>query len=220
MSAEARGFQRYWVAEHHSMPGIVGSSPAVILAYLAAQTTRIRLGSGGVMLPNTPRWSSREQFHTLEAMAPGRVDLGLGRAPGTDQLTARALRRTHGPATGDTFPADVAELLGFLDDDFPTGIRTAGCTPYPARCRPSGGRPAVWLLGSSGVQRAAGRPAGTALRLRAPLPGPPHGPRAGAVPAVVPSLPRAGRAVHRRGRVRVRRGERRRRPGTRRSPGR
>ncbi|MCG0065731.1 LLM class flavin-dependent oxidoreductase [Streptomyces tricolor] len=157
--AEARGFQRYWVAEHHSMPGIASSSPAVILAYLAAQTTRIRLGSGGVMLPNHAPLVVAEQFHTLEAMAPGRVDLGLGRAPGTDQSTARALRRTHGPATGDTFPADVAELLGFLDDDFPDGhpYRRVHAVPGPVQ-GPSGGRPAVWLLGSSGFSaQLAGR---------------------------------------------------------------
>ncbi|MET9452975.1 LLM class flavin-dependent oxidoreductase [Streptomyces cinerochromogenes] len=149
--AEARGFRRYWVAEHHSMPGIASSSPAVILAYLAAQTDRIRLGSGGVMLPNHAPLVVAEQFHTLEAMAPGRVDLGLGRAPGTDQVTARALRRTDGPATGDSFPADVAELMAFLDDDFPEGhpYRRVHAVPGPVQGE-SVGRPAVWLLGSSG----------------------------------------------------------------------
>lgn len=157
--AESRGFRRYWVAEHHSMPGIASSSPAVILAYLAAQTTRIRLGSGGVMLPNHAPLVIAEQFHTLEAMAPGRVDLGLGRAPGTDRLTARALRRTDGPATGDSFPADVAELLGFLHDDFPDGhpYRRVHAVPGPVQ-GPSGGRPGVWLLGSSGFSaQLAGR---------------------------------------------------------------
>ena len=90
--AEARGFHRYWVAEHHSMPGVASSSPAVILAHLAAYTERIRLGSGGVMLPNHAPLVIAEQFGTLEALHPGRVDLGLGRAPGTDGYTAAALR--------------------------------------------------------------------------------------------------------------------------------
>ncbi|MFF8726241.1 LLM class flavin-dependent oxidoreductase [Streptomyces sp. NPDC015171] len=157
--AESRGFHRYWVAEHHSMPGIASSSPAVILAYLAAQTTRIRLGSGGVMLPNHAPLVIAEQFNTLEAMAPGRVDLGLGRATGTDQLTARALRRTSGPATGDAFPAEVAELIGFLTDGFPDGhpYRRVHAVPGPVQ-GPSGGQPAVWLLGSSGFSaQLAGR---------------------------------------------------------------
>lgn len=100
---ESRGFHRFWVAEHHSMPGVASSSPAVILAHLAAHTERIRLGSGGVMLPNHAPLVIAEQFGTLEAMAPGRVDLGLGRAPGTDGATAAALRRTdrlnEGPTT-------------------------------------------------------------------------------------------------------------------------
>ncbi|MEU2065234.1 LLM class flavin-dependent oxidoreductase [Streptomyces sp. NPDC013455] len=156
--AEARGFHRYWVAEHHSMPGIASSSPAVILAYLASQTTRIRLGSGGVMLPNHAPLVVAEQFGTLAAMAPGRVDLGLGRATGTDQVTARALRRAGGAATGDSFPADVAELLAFLHDDFPDGhpYRRVHAVPGPVQ-GPSARRPAVWLLGSSGFSaRLAG----------------------------------------------------------------
>ncbi|MEU6667445.1 LLM class flavin-dependent oxidoreductase [Streptomyces sp. NPDC046727] len=157
--AEARGFHRFWVAEHHSMPGIASSSPAVILAYLASQTTRIRLGSGGVMLPNHAPLVIAEQFHTLEAMAPGRVDLGLGRAPGTDQLTARALRRTGRPASGDSFPTEVAELIGFLHDEFPHGHPYARvhAVPGPVQGR-SQGRPEVWLLGSSGFSaQLAGR---------------------------------------------------------------
>jgi luciferase family oxidoreductase group 1 len=103
--ADARGFHRYWVAEHHSLPSVAATSPAVILAHLAAHTDRIRLGSGGVMLPNHPPLAIAEQFGTLEALAPGRIDLGLGRAPGTDGATAAALRRSrrgrdrhgHGP---------------------------------------------------------------------------------------------------------------------------
>jgi luciferase family oxidoreductase group 1 len=161
--AEARGFHRYWVAEHHSMPGVASSSPAVILAHLAAHTERIRLGSGGVMLPNHAPLAIAEQFGTLHALAPGRVDLGLGRAPGTDGPTAAALRRgaIEGP---DEFPRQLAELTHFLDDDFPSGHPYARvhAVPGPVQGRVPGGvpaedRPALWLLGSSGFSaRLAG----------------------------------------------------------------
>ncbi|WP_327118305.1 LLM class flavin-dependent oxidoreductase [Streptomyces sp. NBC_01341] len=156
--AERRGFHRYWVAEHHSMPGVASSSPAVILAHLAAYTERIRLGSGGVMLPNHAPLVIAEQFGTLEAMAPGRVDLGLGRAPGTDGATAAALRRTDRLNEGaDDFPEQLAELTRFLDDDFPDGHPYARihAVPGPVQATSPGGvqsaaRPPVWLLGSSG----------------------------------------------------------------------
>ncbi len=96
--AEELGYRRFWVAEHHNMPSIASSAPAVLIAHLAAATSRIRMGSGGVMLPNHPPLVVAEQFGTLEALHPGRIDLGVGRAPGTDQLTALALRRTvEGP---------------------------------------------------------------------------------------------------------------------------
>ncbi|MFD3735383.1 LLM class flavin-dependent oxidoreductase [Streptomyces sp. NPDC058632] len=164
--AEARGFHRYWVAEHHSMPGVASSSPAVILAHLAAYTERIRLGSGGVMLPNHAPLVIAEQFGTLEAMAPGRIDLGLGRAPGTDGATAAALRRTELPQAlgSDDFPQQLAELTRFLDDDFPDGhpYRRIHAVPGPVQATSPGGvqsphRPPVWLLGSSGFSaRLAG----------------------------------------------------------------
>ncbi|WP_077799850.1 LLM class flavin-dependent oxidoreductase [Streptomyces sp. JHA26] len=163
--AEARGYHRYWVAEHHSMPGVASSSPAVILAHLAAHTGRIRLGSGGVMLPNHAPLVIAEQFGTLEAMAPGRVDLGLGRAPGTDGATAAALRRTDRLNEGaDDFPQQLAELIRFLDDDFPDGhpYRRIHAVPGPVQATSPGGvqsphRPPVWLLGSSGFSaRLAG----------------------------------------------------------------
>ncbi|GGY17387.1 LLM class flavin-dependent oxidoreductase [Streptomyces djakartensis] len=163
--AERRGFHRYWVAEHHSMPGVASSSPAVILAHLAAHTDRIRLGSGGVMLPNHAPLVIAEQFGTLEAMAPGRVDLGLGRAPGTDGATAAALRRTDRLNEGaDDFPQQLAELTRFLDDDFPDGhpYRRIHAVPGPVQAAGPGGvqsphRPPVWLLGSSGFSaRLAG----------------------------------------------------------------
>ncbi|CCK29829.1 putative protein yvbT [Streptomyces davaonensis JCM 4913] len=162
---EARGFHRYWVAEHHSMPGVASSSPAVILAHLAAHTDRIRLGSGGVMLPNHAPLVIAEQFGTLEALAPGRVDLGLGRAPGTDGATAAALRRTESLNEGaDDFPQQLAELTRFLDDDFPDGhpYRRIHAVPGPVQATAPGGvqsphRPPIWLLGSSGFSaRLAG----------------------------------------------------------------
>lgn len=157
-AAERRGFVRYWVAEHHSMPGIASSSPAVILAHLAAHTERIRLGSGGVMLPNHAPLVIAEQFGTLEALAPGRVDLGLGRAPGTDGATAAALRRSERLREGaDDFPQQLAELTHFLDDDFPDGhrYRRIHAVPGPVQATAPGGvqsadRPQIWLLGSSG----------------------------------------------------------------------
>ncbi|MFE1840502.1 LLM class flavin-dependent oxidoreductase [Streptomyces sviceus] len=163
--AESRGFHRYWVAEHHSMPGVASSSPAVILAHLAAHTSRIRLGSGGVMLPNHAPLVIAEQFGTLEALAPGRVDLGLGRAPGTDGATAAALRRSDRLNEGaDDFPEQLAELTRFLDDDFPDGhpYRRIHAVPGPVQATSPGGvqsphRPPVWLLGSSGFSaRLAG----------------------------------------------------------------
>jgi luciferase family oxidoreductase group 1 len=156
--AEARGFHRHWVAEHHSMPGVASSSPAVILAHLAAHTERIRLGSGGVMLPNHAPLVIAEQFGTLEALAPGRIDLGLGRAPGTDGPTAAALRRTERLAEGaDDFPQQLAELTRFLDDDFPDGHRYARIHAVPGPVQGSTHRPPIWLLGSSGFSaRLAG----------------------------------------------------------------
>ncbi|MDT0377798.1 LLM class flavin-dependent oxidoreductase [Streptomyces sp. DSM 42041] len=158
--AESRGFTRHWVAEHHSMPGVASTAPAVILAHLAAHTDRIRLGSGGVMLPNHAPLAVAEQFGTLEALAPGRVDLGLGRAPGTDGLTASALRRTDQPRPdADEFPQQLRELTRFLDDDFPPAHRYHGrvhAVPGPVQGG-DGSRPPIWLLGSSGFSaRLAG----------------------------------------------------------------
>ncbi|MFG2145110.1 LLM class flavin-dependent oxidoreductase [Streptomyces sp. NPDC048696] len=156
--AERRGFTRHWVAEHHSMPGVASSSPAVILAHLAAHTDRIRLGSGGVMLPNHAPLVIAEQFGTLEALAPGRIDLGLGRAPGTDGATAAALRRTdHLDEGADQFPQQLAELTRFLDDDFPDGHPYARIHAVPGPVQGPAGRPPIWLLGSSGFSaRLAG----------------------------------------------------------------
>lgn len=138
---EGLGYKRLWVAEHHAMPAVASSAPAVVIAHLAAATTTLRVGSGGVMLPNHSPLVVAEQFGTLEALHPGRIDLGIGRAPGTDPRTARALRR-GGNLGADTFPEDVIELIGYLaDGDGPVG--------HPAPVPGRGYLPEVWLLGSS-----------------------------------------------------------------------
>ena len=142
--AERLGFRRHWVAEHHNMPGIASSAPAVLLAHLAAATSTIRVGSGGVMLPNHAPLVVAEQFGMLEALHPGRVDLGIGRAPGTDPLTARALRRSELPLGADEFPQQLGELFGYFGgfpDDHP--LRAVRAVPG------LGHRPELWLLGSS-----------------------------------------------------------------------
>jgi luciferase family oxidoreductase group 1 len=133
------GFRRYWVAEHHGMPGIGSSSPAVLIAHLAAASSRIRVGSGGVMLPNHQPLVVAEQFGTLEALHPGRIDLGIGRAPGTDPRTAAALRRGTAALSADDFPEQLTELISYFHGDGPV-------LAVPA----VGHQPAVWLLGSSG----------------------------------------------------------------------
>jgi luciferase family oxidoreductase group 1 len=146
--AESWGYHRFWVAEHHGMPGVASSAPAVLLAHLAACTSTIRLGSGGVMLPNHAPLVVAEQFGMLHALHPGRIDLGLGRAPGTDPTTAAALGRS---GAAEEFPRHVAELAGFLGGRFPPGHRYASVRAVPGRSgAPDGGRPPIWLLGSSG----------------------------------------------------------------------
>ncbi|HEX8635559.1 MAG TPA: LLM class flavin-dependent oxidoreductase [Pyrinomonadaceae bacterium] len=138
--AETWGYRRYWLAEHHNMPGIASAATAVLIGYVAGGTETIRVGSGGVMLPNHAPLVIAEQFGTLEALYPGRIDLGLGRAPGTDQRTARALRR-HLETGADDFPRDVAELQSYF----------AALRPGQAvRAVPGAGlRVPIWLLGSS-----------------------------------------------------------------------
>ena len=143
--AEKLGFHRYWVAEHHNMPGIASSSPAVLIAHLAMATSTMRLGSGGVMLPNHAPLAIAEQFGMLEALHPGRIDLGLGRAPGTDQRTARALRGAGRLAESDDFLARFGELLAFFRGSFPADHPFAGITAVPG----AGNKPSIWLLGSS-----------------------------------------------------------------------
>ena len=140
--AERLGFTRFWVAEHHGMPGIASSSPPVLIAHIAEATSRIRVGSGGVMLPNHTSLVVAEQFGMLEALHPGRIDLGIGRAPGTDQATAAALRH-RGP---DEFPRQLTDLLGFFTGQWPAGHPYATVRAVPGE----GAGPDMWLLGSSG----------------------------------------------------------------------
>jgi luciferase family oxidoreductase group 1 len=141
--AEELGFSRFWVAEHHGMPGIASSSPPVLIGHIAAATERIRVGSGGVMLPNHSSLVVAEQFGMLEALHPGRIDLGIGRAPGTDQATAQALRQGGGP---EDFPRQLTDLFGFFTGQWPEKHPFQQLHAVPAE----GNGPDVWLLGSSG----------------------------------------------------------------------
>ncbi|KQU48205.1 alkane 1-monooxygenase [Sphingomonas sp. Leaf339] len=145
--AETLGYSRYWVAEHHGMAGIASAATAVVIAHIGAATRTIRIGSGGIMLPNHAPLVIAEQFGTLHALFPGRIDLGLGRAPGSDQRVARAMRRTL-DSDPNAFPQDVLELQSYFANDGQTGIVA---TPG------AGAKPDLWILGSSlyGAQVAA-----------------------------------------------------------------
>jgi luciferase family oxidoreductase group 1 len=145
--AEGLGFNRFWLAEHHGMPGIASAATAVLIGFVANGTGRIRVGAGGVMLPNHSPLVIAEQFGTLASLYPGRIDLGLGRAPGSDQITARALRRNLA-ADADEFPQDVVELQDFLSDAPRQQVRAV-----PG----AGTKVPLWILGSStfGAQLAA-----------------------------------------------------------------
>ena len=151
--AERLGYRRYWLAEHHNLPGIASAATAVVIGHVAAGTTTIRVGSGGIMLPNHAPLVIAEQFGTLAALFPGRIDLGLGRAPGTDPLTARALRRGQ-PNSADTFPHDVMELQAYFRPAQPG--QAVQAVPGAGLAVP------IWLLGSSlfsaGLAAALGLP--------------------------------------------------------------
>lgn len=146
-AAERLGYHRFWLAEHHNMPGIASAATAVVIGHVAAATRSIRVGAGGIMLPNHAPLTVAENFGTLATLFPGRIDLGLGRAPGSDMATARALRRHMAPE--DSFPTDVQELIGYLGD----GTEAARVRAIPG----AGTHVPVWILGSSlyGAQLAA-----------------------------------------------------------------
>src|SRR6185295_2942421 len=136
------GYTRYWVAEHHNMPNIATSAPEVLIAHIAAITTRIRVGAGGIMLPNHNPLRVVEIFRTLDALYPGRIDLGLGRAPGTDPITAAALRRGAPP---DDPNERLAELIAFDGASFPESHPFRAIVPMPSDIR----LPPIWMLGST-----------------------------------------------------------------------
>ena len=144
--ADELGYRRFWVAEHHNMPSVACTTPPVLIAHLAARTSRIRVGSGGVMLPNHAPLVVAEQFAMLEALHPGRIDLGIGRAPGTDQSTAAALRRSPDALGAEDFPRHLVDLMGLLGD-----VRSGEGLWTRFRATPvATTSPAVFLLGSSG----------------------------------------------------------------------
>ena len=142
---ERLGYERFWVSEHHSLPTIVGSAPEILMAAVAARTSRIRIGSAGVMLPHYSAFKVAEQFRVLDALAPGRIDLGVGRAPGSDHRTAMLLNPD--PRAADLFPQQVRELQAWIrDEPWPEGHPARGIHAYPS----AGTAPQVWMLGSSG----------------------------------------------------------------------
>ena len=145
--AERLGYRRFWLAEHHGMPGIASAATSILIGHVAGGTQRIRVGAGGIMLPNHSPLVIAEQFGTLEALYPGRIDLGLGRAPGSDQVTSRALRRNL-DTDPDQFPRDVVELMDLMSDEPQQRVRAV-----PGQ----GAKVPVWILGSSlfGAQLAA-----------------------------------------------------------------
>jgi luciferase family oxidoreductase group 1 len=143
--ADSLGYTRYWVAEHHGTPMLAGAAPEVLIAAIGGITRRIRVGSGGVMLPHYSPLKVAEVFSILAGLYGDRIDLGLGRAPGTDRETMFALQRDRRQGAPDDFPEQLAELLAYLEDDFPAGHPLARLAALPG----GAGRPDVWLLGSS-----------------------------------------------------------------------
>ena len=200
--ADELGYTRYWVAEHHNMPAVAATNPPVLIATLAAATERIRVGSGGIMLPNHEPLVVAEQFALLEAAFPGRIDLGIGRAPGTDMLTRYVLR---GGATGAADDA-VTKFPQYVDDVatlmHPDGVEmSVGGRREPLRATPHAASvPTIWLLGSSDYSARSGRRQGPALRVRPPLRRAGHRRGAGALPLDLPAVrgaPRAADLPHR-----------------------
>lgn len=170
-AADRLGYHRYWLAEHHSTPGLAGTAPEILIAEVANRTRRIRVGSGGVMLTHYSPLKVAEQFRLLETLHPGRIDLGLGRAPGGDGRAALALRRGAGPPAGIPtpdpwaedevagFPDQVRDLIGFLGNDLPPEHRFATVRAMPA----GPGVPEIWLLGSTDASAACAAHFGTAF---------------------------------------------------------
>jgi luciferase family oxidoreductase group 1 len=173
--ADELGYERYWFAEHHNTTRLASSSPEIMIEHVASRTQNIRVGSGGVMLPNHSALKITETFRLLEALHPGRVDLGLGRAPGTDQLTALAMRRSREALGGDDYPEQLAEMLGFDGDGFPddNAFKVIKAVPNDVKLPP------IWLLGSSGFSAQLAARVGLGFSFAAHING------AGAVPALL-----------------------------------
>jgi luciferase family oxidoreductase group 1 len=172
--ADRLGYHRYWFAEHHNTTRLASSSPEIMIAHVAGRTCHLRLGSGGVMLPNHSSLKIAETFRLLEALHPGRIDLGLGRAPGTDSLTAFAMRRSREALRADDYPEQLAELLAFDGDGFPADHPFRPIKPVPADVK----LPPIWLLGSSGFSAQLAAETGLGFAFAA------HINRAAAVPAL------------------------------------
>jgi luciferase family oxidoreductase group 1 len=152
--ADRLGYERYWLAEHHNLPSIASSAPEIMIGHVASVTERIRVGAGGIMLPNHAPLKVAETFRVLEALHPMRIDLGIGRAPGTDPVTATALRRSPDVFEAEDFPQRFGELLAFSGEGFPEDHPFRSVVAMPADVR----LPPIWLLGSSGYSaRAAGQ---------------------------------------------------------------
>ncbi len=148
------GYERYWLAEHHNLPSIASSAPEIMIGHVASETSHIRVGAGGIMLPNHAPLKVAETFRVLEALHPGRINLGIGRAPGTDPVTATAPRRSRDGVEAEDFPQRFGELLAFSGDGFPEEHPFRSVVAMPSDV----GLPPIWLLGSSGYSaRAAGQ---------------------------------------------------------------
>ena len=189
--AEQLGFKRYWVAEHHNLPSVASSAPEIMIGQIAAATTHIRVGSGGVMLPNHAPLMVAERFKVLEALFPGRIDLGLGRAPGTDPVTSYALRRRQQEGTDDDFLERFQELILFESNAFPEGhpFRNVHAMPSDVALPP------IWLLGSSGYSAQLAGMVGAGLLVRASFLRLRRGRRDAELPRAFPSVAGARQAV-------------------------
>ncbi len=193
--ADGLGLKRYWLAEHHNMPSVASTNPPVLLGVLAGRTERIRLGSGGVMLPNHAPFVIAEQFAALEAAAPGRIDLGIGRAPGSDPVISALLRSTGHTSDVDAFPNHVQDIEALLGEDG-AGLRLATGEQYVVRATPAAaGRPDDLAARLQRLLGRARRPPRPAVRVRPPLLGRGHRPRARPLPVAVPAERAARRAA-------------------------
>ena len=172
--ADRLGYHRLWYAEHHNTTGLASSAPEILIAHIGAHTRHIRLGSGGIMLPNHAPLRIIEAFRLLEALHPGRIDLGLGRAPGTDTLTAFAMRRSREALSGDDYPEQLAELIAYDEGGFPAQHPFATIKAVPADVR----MPPLWLLGSSDFSAKLSASTGLGFAFAA------HINRGGAIPAL------------------------------------